>query len=886
VNAVMLWKEYRQQRAIWLAIVVLAILLVVSLDEFLGQGSGLQVYRDERLRSTLLIVLLGLVVAQGMVSGALLLAGEKEDGTLVFLDNLTGKRGPIWIRKCVVGFFLTLSQSLALTGLAMGLGFGSWQVVIFFPLVGLEALAWGLLGGALCRTVLSAVFAAIVLMAGSWLVAFITRDVVFLTLAKASAAVVAGCASWQIFCRDDRLRRPGQTRIRRKLVLQIPADWRVLVWLAMRQGRWVLAGAVAGALVLGLTVNGAGLVLWPIGTMLVGLACGLAVFAPDQNEGKRFLGSQRFPAGTVWTVKILFWGTATCGLTALAWLIAILFLSATDPLGTNQSHPAEPSRWLTRWLNNREELAAIVNPALFLGLWPLYGFCFGQFFGQLARRPVIALILAVFITPLVVALWVPSLLFGGLQVWQVVVLPVTLLLTTRLMQWPWVSERLLTTRPLMRIASAAALMVIATIGCLWFRTAEVPEVGEPVDVQAFIASLPSPEKNEAGALIRSAGSAMREHRAKVEKELGPPTKEAFIGMIVLGDDKQYTRESYAQFVDMVLQAGWPNRRREKELGRWFDRLFEGEWARDAQKAAPMPLGMVQDPRLVDTHEQRALATVCDDCRQLAILLTARALQLQAHGDSRGALDHLATVLALSRHVKNFAPLMLLQSGQGMEDTALSGFHLWLRHADPDKDLVQAGLAMLQKHEVAIPDPANTIKAEYLMMRQSRPIFFQGTGLVDALQRMAYQVPWEKERQHRIARLVFLRQLGEIQKPPWQAHDIARGLRLALVCYQIPSWIPQRLSARSQQRLHAAQLVTAVVLYQADHGSPPATLDNLVPTYLPAMPLDALAGQPFRYRIAGGEVIDNGEVPVTLTPGQAVLSSWSGSEDWAVPVWGK
>jgi hypothetical protein len=921
VNAVILWKEYRQQRAVWLAILILAVLLVVILAEILGKGSGLQVYRDERLRSTLLTVVLCLVVAQGMVSGALLLASEKEDGTLVFLDNLTGKRGPIWISKCAAGVFLTLSQGLVLAGLAVGMGFGSWQVVIFFPLVALEALAWGLLGGALCRTVLSAVFAGIVFMAGSWLVAFITGDMVFLILAQTGATLVAGGASWQVFCRDDRLRRPGQTRIRRKLVLPVPADCRVLVWLAMRQGRWVLAGGLAGALVLGFTVNGAGLVLWPIGTLLLGLACGLTAFAPDQNEGKRFLGAQRFPAGTVWTVKILFWAAAAFVLTGLAWLVAVLFLSATDPSGTPQAHPAEPSRWLTRWLSKREELADIIKPALFLGLWPLYGFCFGQFFGQLTRRPVIALMLAVFITPLIVAMWVPSLLLGGLPGWQVVVVPGILLLTTRLVQWPWVSERLLTARPMMGIATATALMVIVMVGCLWFRAAEVPDVGEPFDVQAFIRSLPPPEKNKAGDLIRRAGGAMREHRAKVEKELGSPAKEASSGIVGEADEKPSARESYAQFVDMVLQNGWPNRRRENEFGHWLDRLFEGEWATDVQKAAPMPLGMVQDPRLTDTHDQRALGTLCENCRQLGVLFTARALQLQAHGDPRGSLDHLATVLALSRHVKNFAPPMLLYAGQSTEDSALSGFHLWLQHLGPDRKLALAGLEMLQKHEAAIPDPANTIKVEYVIMRQSRPIFFQGPQLVDALERVAYQVPWEKERQDRIARAVFQGRLREIQKPYWQtalvrwrnkgadrlvreaveaglppeegpgsnvsARQWSDWIRQFSVCFPVHFWIGPSVRMRSQQSLHAAELVTAVVLYQADHGSPPATLDKLVPTYLPAMPLDPLVGQPFGYRIVEGEgeVIENGHDPRMLAPGQAVISS-SSLGDLPVPVWSK
>jgi hypothetical protein len=53
VNAVLLWKEYRQQRALWLAISVLAVLLVASLGVTIGRGTGWQVFQDDEISSTL-----------------------------------------------------------------------------------------------------------------------------------------------------------------------------------------------------------------------------------------------------------------------------------------------------------------------------------------------------------------------------------------------------------------------------------------------------------------------------------------------------------------------------------------------------------------------------------------------------------------------------------------------------------------------------------------------------------------------------------------------------------------------------------------------------------------------------------------------------------------
>jgi hypothetical protein len=82
------------------------------------------------------------------------------------------------------------------------------------------------------------------------------------------------------------------------------------------------------------------------------------------------------------------------------------------------------------------------------------------------------------------------------------------------------------------------------------------------------------------------------------------------------------------------------------------------------------------------------------------------------------------------------------------------------------------------------------------------------------------------------------------------------------------------------------LVTAVALYQADHGQPPAKVDALLqPAYLAALPLDAFTGQPFRYRISTGETLEEfSENPLTLLPGQAVVESEDQGQVWPVPLW--
>src|SRR5580765_2207645 len=174
MTAVLIWKEYRQQRPVWLAILVLSVLLIVSLGAAFGDGTGLEVFGDRKLRAGLVITVLCMTITFGVISGAMLLAGEDEEGTQVYLDSLTGRRRPLWVSKCIAGACLTLYLSAVMGVVSLALGFGNWKTTFALPLVGLDALIWGLLGGALCRTVLKAVLVGIFFMIQSWALSVIT----------------------------------------------------------------------------------------------------------------------------------------------------------------------------------------------------------------------------------------------------------------------------------------------------------------------------------------------------------------------------------------------------------------------------------------------------------------------------------------------------------------------------------------------------------------------------------------------------------------------------------------------------------------------------------------------------------------------------------------
>ena len=123
--------------------------------------------------------------------------------------------------------------------------------------------------------------------------------------------------------------------------------------------------------------------------------------------------------------------------------------------------------------------------------------------------------------------------------------------------------------------------------------------------------------------------------------------------------------------------------------------------------------------------------------------------------------------------------------------------------------------------------------------------------------MAWLVPWEHARQERILPRHCI--YGD-QQQQRLAHRPAKRPRAAgsnsapttLLGYfdkheEALSPSPANLCAA-----RAMQLKLALRWYQADNGKPADNLDELVPKYLPSIPIDPYDGEPFRYRLSHGE----------------------------------
>ena len=325
-----------------------------------------------------------LVGFYALICGAMLLAGERENGTLPYLDGLPGWRRRLWLGKFVSGAVLVLGQAVFLMGLCAALFlFATWQEAALtlggMVLAGLYGLSWGMLFSSFGRSVMNVILVSV---AGYVALSFVTgiaaaifagwASVIFGVVARGSPvpffigyyAVIVLAAlltSALIFTRLDRDRlrtAPESLRVQRRTV---HSTWSMLFWLTWRRSRGFAAGLAVFALFLGFITLLQGVILWPVATLIVGVLCGATAFADEQQGALRFLGDQRLPLGRLWLVKV--------GVRFLIAVVAALVVLAPSFIAALSNIPA------SRWDNPQGEyhfLAHVFHSDLLVDLCPPY----------------------------------------------------------------------------------------------------------------------------------------------------------------------------------------------------------------------------------------------------------------------------------------------------------------------------------------------------------------------------------------------------------------------------------------------------------------------------------------------------------------------------------
>ncbi len=906
----MLWKELREQAAILIALLALGsgvIAAAAALGSSTGLEAGLGDFRAYTNAGRLAV--LALTIAAGVVIGGSLFAGEVENETMGCLEMLPARRWIIWWSKLTAGLVLTVFAGAILlgTGALLGaLGTTSRQLwLIAGAILTLVAFAWGAFGSTISQNTLGAcaggLFGAVLfgvpifslaLFVLQTIVRFLSKDPPLLVLqlgpVVAAYAVVMTpiLLGGVLFTAPDRARYrtapKGEASVPVRSTSPGPGRLRAAFWLARRQ--WSLALPIGAALALGTGFAGLLeeahlLVGWPLAACFASVCAGVLSWTDEQSRDTyKFWGERRLPPGMPWLIKILF---SFC--VGLLWVVLLFLPVLVRSLANSRSDGT--SRFIQAFGSGILGYH-VGDLARFMLVWPLYGFAFGHLAGLLFRKTIVALGVGLLVAAPLAALWLPSLVTGGVHGWQLWPLPLVVLAATRWLVRPWSADRLASARSLGTLAGlAVAVVAFFAIGLAW-RVLEVPLTAEIDDDLRFAETVPQLDSDDGGRFFRSAvGTGL----AQAFSDVPEPLANGRIRM-----DLNRSRPS-RQLLSQIASDRWPANDL-SSLESWLEREPIPDAIRQLKAAAKLPAGPIENPRALNntTKLRESLEIV-----PAVHLLLARGLASQRRDRPEEFVDCLHAALAVSRNARTQQPSIIYRMGLAAERPIFDALDVWLARLEHRPDLVRLAKDVLLHHKRTCPrDPNDITIVDRMIDRntltelpQWAPKELEATfggiaraniGYIQSPSRIkaeteteivgfAVVVPWERER--------FRRMLGVKNADARESSNASR-VNSWLAGYLRMGYPTARFDAamvESKTQLELALAQTALAIFAWEQGRPAKTLADLVPDLLPDIPVDAHVRQPLGYRVSRGESIEIGRWPEdpALPPGLAAQAEFSG-----------
>ena len=863
------------------------------------------------------MTILGMIATYGVVCGAMMFAGEHEGGTLVFLDIFQGRRDSLWFGKFAIGAILVAAEGLAVAAILVwmnqlppawiqsiaGIGEGAFRAArdddpgrqlwfLVLPILALEAYFWGLLGSSLLRRVLPAAAIGAVGITPLFLFTIVAPPIVAIPIRLIAAAILLCISYWQFINQsregsdrptpkppplkaasdardrfldlwdlyeqaDNRAKKqattgapilrpleanprptePAPTKpevpLSRKDTRDADSPTQVLWWLAMEQGKELFAVMTAICLIVGFFMPINPRVLWPLATLLLGVACGTAAFAAEQRDlSYQFLAAQHLPLKSIQRFKLAFWfGAGLVDMFVLA--IGSFFIRIQPPQAVLLA-------------DSTNILREMLGPISYHLNWFPYGFCAGQIFVWLCRKYILALLISSMVAFGAIGLWLPAVLCGGLSGWQIWAPPLLMLAATWRLVRAWAGGRIWERKPIAALVGFGVVILAWVCVVHAHRAWSVPDVDEPLDRIAFRATLPDGREQDAAKAIRQA-----------------------IGQL---DDKNGIA-----------------------------------WREHIKDAARLPTGVLEIPR---GDGQTPILGHLKGCDAILLELTFD----DPNADTDGAFDSLFQSLAITRTLRNKAPLKSYLSGMAWEKSTLDAIDARLPRAKPTPKLLRRIVDELDRHASETPPPLDCLETECFRSGglQANPIswsFAQPGRLIERwpIGGIAFSLdtPGESERKTRIWRLVWDGLFRGMKTPHWQMPKQAElpiRPRKSVTRIILDGWISSETgisrdemdrlldaswladgslfpvaaslresATRARWRVDLLRLTTALALYEMEEKKPAEKLRDLVPKYLRELPTDPYSGESFRYR-----VVPEGQADDIGRPGQGVV--WSTGPD--------
>ena len=402
--------------------------------------------------------------------------------------------------------------------------------------------------------------------------------------------------------------------------------------------------------------------------------------------------------------------------------------------------------------------------------------------------------------------------------------------------WPWSVWGLF-------VVVLIALTPFAVRACF---LANVPDMGEPFDVEAFVGDVIPPEEN-----------AFTEYRAAQSMRV-----QLIEGMRLKGVTEPANH-------DEVYKQGWEAA--DAAMRTWIDdhRPALALWRRGSEKERALdvsPATMTFSTHLAAAQELRSFVRIglVDQMRCLHEGDVDEAWKLARAGYRSGG------------HASHRGPMISGLFGAALHAMSSGGMQRWAEHPAVTADQLRAGLAQVKADFSLYESQSNMLRTEYLALRNSLripgwianlgPVGGQPGDIPERVQRGFFWMVGEPELTIRLFRHIIANQTREIDQPlalrrklvgsglvmlfdtdPTVARapgeldptQIDRVVKLSIVSKMIFPVTKQVDDAvqRFRGRQTALEVLLAAQAYRRDKGEFPASLDALVPDYLEAVPLD-------------------------------------------------
>jgi hypothetical protein len=457
------------------------------------------------------------------------------------------------------------------------------------------------------------------------------------------------------------------------------------------------------------------------------------------------------------------------------------------------------------------------------------------------------------------------------------------------------------------------------------RVGRVPVLGDPFDVDAFLAQRVAHDENAADLYLEAIRAARTLVAPENDEEPAIRKTRGSAGLIFLDWENPLADE--ARFIQLS------------------DRAFQL-----AKRASLMPKAMFYDPAETGAWDTGAELS---ELQELSNIVRKRGELLAARGDREAALDHFLVAVRMGRHCAQMSGYMQHSVGIVIETFALHSLQEWAGDPEITADIAVRAVAEFKSLRPERASPDDPVKVHYLWVRRmldSDPaamhrLFAQKkpTALAQLFGlRSPFYGPfagWERERARRL--LVLLTDnhlhalaLDAVDRPknlPALPQPTARLWNLRATSPQVnfflndyndaeqlaywlddtpllaafAPWYQSEIHYRIEVQRRSTLLILALRAHQVEHGTYPNALIELEGQHLDKLPTDPFSGKPFGYVLSTGQEISSYTItlphkPYQTRPGQLLLYSvgpdqidhggtidwgfyWNRPADWLFPV---